>query len=377
LYYGREMDEELVCASLVAFARSSSLHSIKTLILKNHYGIDIEEDAESDPGNPQISGGIDLPPNSPIKPTGRLLNAIVEAFGSMSHIPLGMKLLDFISRRYDIPIPHETWSNLLNWTYLCASKPYKPMRKLHGDFQSTVTTSADVREVWNVMISAPYNVDPSFDDYDIYIKTLLAQRSFGRALALIRSDILPFYDAAVNDYEVAVQDEILQNDLGPSPQATFRRHQAELYKDYVHHRISSWFDKLLKTASANKGHRDGAVMKTMIPNLVVEFAEFFPHQIRYRIAQGVVQMDRPEATRRFEWAQGWRQTLPQKKSSIHIKDLEGANEADFAYPQVPVMKVLGWHRRPRRRMARLGRAPQPKDDQFSMWWDRLEEELVL
>ncbi|OAQ73487.1 mitochondrial ATPase expression domain-containing protein [Pochonia chlamydosporia 170] len=375
LYYGREMDEELLCASLIAFARSSSLHSIKTLILENYYGINIVEDAESSPGNPQISGGIDLPPHSPIKPTEKLLNAIVEAFGSMSHIPLGMKLLDFVSQRYDIPIPHETWSNLLNWTYLCASKPFKPMRKLHGDFQSTFTTAADVREVFNVMTSPPYNITPTFDNYDIYIKTLIAQRSFGRALTIVRNDILPFYEAVINDYELAVQDEILQNDLGPSPQATHRRHQAQLYKDHIHHRISSWFDKLLKTASANKGHRDGAVMKTMIPNLVVEFADFFPHQIRYRTAQGVVQIDRPEATRRFEWVRRWRETLPQKKAGIHARGKQGSDEPDFAYPMVPTLRLLEWQRRPRRRMDNLGRAP--KDAESRSWWDRLEEELVL
>ncbi|KAK2592546.1 hypothetical protein QQS21_009761 [Conoideocrella luteorostrata] len=373
LYYGHEVDEELMCTSLIAFARSSSLHSMKTLIFKNYYDITIDE--ETDPGNTHISGGAELPANSPIKPTSRLLNAIVEAFGSISHIPLGMKLVDFVSRRYNIPIPHETWSNLLNWTYLCASKPFKPMRRLHGDFISTVTTTADVREVWNVMTSEPYHVAPKFDDYDIYIKTLLAQRSFGQALALIRSHILPFYQDVIDDYEIAVQDEILQNDLGPCPQATHRRNQAELYKDYIHHRISSWFDKLLKTASSNKGHRDGAVMKTMIPNLLIEFGDFFPHQIRYRTAQGVVQMDRPEATRRFTWTKQWRETLPQKKAGIHVRDIEGSDQPDFDYPQIPVIKVLEWQRRPKPRMTRFGKAP--KDAEARRWWDRLEEELML
>ncbi|KHO01207.1 uncharacterized protein MAM_00208 [Metarhizium album ARSEF 1941] len=375
LFYGHDVDEELLCASLVAFARSSSLHSIKTLILKNYYGIIIEEDAESNPGIPQISGGVDLPPHSPIKPTARFLHAVVEAFGSMSHIPLGMKLLDFVSRRYNVPIRHETWSNLLNWTYLCASKPFRSMRKIHGDFPSTATSSADVREVWKVMTSPPYNVTPSFDDYDIYIKTLLAQRSFGRALTLVRNDILPFYEAAVSDHELAIQDEILQNDLGPSPQATHRRHQAEVYRDYVYHRISGWFYKLLKTASSNKGHRDGPVMRTMIPDLLVEFADFFPHRIRYRTAQGIVRIDRPEAIRRFEWTRDWRETLAQKKAGIHVRDIDGADEPDFAYPEAPVLRVLESRRTPRRRMARLGMAPENANS--TAWWHQLEEELVL
>ncbi|OAA40992.1 hypothetical protein NOR_05574 [Metarhizium rileyi] len=375
LYYGHEMDEELLCASLVAFARSSSLYSIKTLILRNYYGINIDEGAKSISGNPQISGGIDLPPQSPIRPTGNFLNAIVEAFGSMSHIALGMKLLDFVSQRYDIPIPREAWSNLLSWTYLCASKPFKPMRIIHGDFPSTVTTNADIREVWDAMTSPPYNVTPTFDDYNIYIKTLLAQRSFSRALTTVRNDILPFYRAAVDDYELAIEDEILQNDVGPSPQATHRRYQAEVYKDYVHHHISGWLDKFLKTASANKGHRDGSVMKTMIPNLLLEFADFFPHQVRYRTAQGFVQIDRPEAFRRFEWARRWRNTLPQKRASYHVRDEEGTDEPGFAYPKAPVMRLLEWRRTPRSRMVQLGKPP--KDAKSRAWWDQLEEELLV
>lgn len=376
LYYGHEVDEELICASLVAFARSSSLHAIKTLILRNYYGITIDGGASA-PGNMQISGGNELPTTSPIHPTPRLLNAIVEAFGSMSHIPLGMKLLDFVSRRYNIPIPHETWSNLLNWTYLCASKPFRPMRRLHGDFQSTTTSAADVRQVWAVMTSPPYLVTPTFEDYDIHIKTLLAQRSFGRALALIRNDVLPFYERVLSDHEIATHDEILQNDLGPAPQATRRRNQAELYKDYIHHRMASWFDKLLKTASSNKGHRDGAVMRTMIPNLLLEFGDFFPHQIRYRTAQGTVRVHRPEATRRFTWTRNWRETLPQKKAGIYARDMEGSDLPGFEYPRVPVMKVLEWRRVPRRRMARLGRAPKDGGAEARKWWDRLEEEMML
>lgn len=374
LYYGHEMDEELLCTSMIAFARSSSLHSIKTMILNNYYGIDIDEAAN--PGNTELSGGVDLPPDSPIKPTGRLLNAIVEAFGSMSHIPLGMKLVDFISRRYDIPIPHETWSNILSWTYLCASKPFKPMRKLQGNWQSTTTTAADVRQVWEVMTSEPYNVQPTFEDYDVYIKTLITQRSFGRALGAIREHAMPYYDGVVDEHEKAVLDEILQHDIAPSsPRVTRRRNQAQIHKDHVHHRISCWFDKLLKTASANRGHRAGPVMHTLVPDLVREFGDFFPHQIRYRTAQGVVQMERPEATRRFEWERQWRTTLPQKKAGIHVRDFEGSDQPDFPWPEVPTMRVLEWQRRPRARLAGLGRAPA--DAARRAWWEKLEEELML
>ena len=370
LYYGTEMDEELLCASLVAFARSSSLHSIKTLILQNYYGISVEQDAEN-PGHYIVSGGVELPIDSPVRPTSRLLNAIVDAFGAMSHVPLAMKLVDFVSQRYEVPIPAETWSNLLNWTYLCASKPFKPMRRLHGDFPATTTSAADVREVWAVMTSSPYNVEPTFDDYDIYIKTLLAQRSLGRALDLIRNDMMPYYEKVVEKYHTALEDEILISDTSTQLSAARRRrHKAATYKDYVHHRMSSWFGKLLKTSSANRGHRTGAVMRTLIPDLVHEFADFFPHQIRYRTSQGVVQLTRPTALRRFEWESHWRTTLPQKKAGIYARDAEGSDEPDFTYPSVDSMRVVQWQRVPRKR-EKLGKA---RDGD---WWAKLEHEMLM
>ncbi|KAG6009097.1 hypothetical protein E4U54_008605 [Claviceps lovelessii] len=378
LYYGHDVDEELVCASLIAFARSSSLHAIKTLIFETFYGIHIDQ--QSEPGNPSISGGNELPPTSPLRPTPRLLNAIVEAFGPMSHIPLGMKLLDFVSRRYDVTIPPETWSNLLSWTYVCASKPFRPLRRLHqGDSPSvsitTSTTAADVRAVWNAMTSEPYNITPTFQDHDILIKTLLIQRSLRHALAVIRNDIMPLHQRARSDHELAIHDEILQNDLElSSPHATRRRAQAALHKDYIRHHISSWLDRLLKVASANSGYRNHSFTKTTIPDLLLEFADFLPPRIRYRTAQGIVQLRRPEFDTapsptapavaaaamppRFTWHKTMRETLPQKMAGIYARDDPDVHRPEFAYPAVPVMKLLEWQRVPRRRLRALGRAPK-------------------
>ncbi|KAG5981904.1 hypothetical protein E4U55_002545 [Claviceps digitariae] len=384
LYFGHDVDEELMCASIIAFARSSSLHAIKSLVFNKFYGIHFDE--QSEPGNPRISGGHELPPSSRLRPTTRLLHAIVEALGSMSHILLAMKLLDFISQRYNIVIPPETWSNLLNWTYLCASKPFRPMRRLyereHPSISIRTTTApVDVRAIWNAMTSAPYNVTPTFHDYDVLIKTLLIQRSLRQALAVIRNNIIPLHQRAQSDHELALFDEILQSDLGPSsPQATRRRIQAALHKDYIRHHITSWLNKLLKIASKNSGYRDHDFTKTVIPDLLLEFADFFPPQVRYRTAQGVVQLIRPEFTTapivttdrdltgptvrtippRFSWLKAMRETLPQKKAGIYARHAPDVHHPQFPYPTVPTMKILEWRRVPTRRSHILGRAPKTR-----------------
>ncbi|UNI17193.1 hypothetical protein JDV02_003566 [Purpureocillium takamizusanense] len=379
LYYGLEMDEALLCTSIIAFARSSSLDHV-TMILKSYYGIEIEAAADQ-PAGIHISGGVDLLSDSPLRPTVRLLDAIVEAFGAMSLIPLGMKLVDFVSRRYDVPIPAATWSNTLSWTYVCASKPFQSMRRLRDDWQDTATSADDVLQVWNVMTSEPHNVEPSFDDYDIYVKTLLKKQSFDTALDVIRHNILPYYDSLVEEYEKALLDEILQNDIALPPSSSAlttparrRRLQAQLRKDDAHHRISSWFTRLLKSASGNRLHRVGPFARVLVPDLLAEFPEFFHPQIRYRTEQGHVQLERPEATRRFEWFREWRVTLPSKKAGFEVRDLEGADQSDFEWPRVQPMRVLEWRRRPKARLDKLGKAPADADKRE--WWNRLEEELL-
>lgn len=394
LYYGHEMDEELLCTSMIAFARSSSVYSIKKMILENYYGIVV---TGTHPSDLQISGGRDFPPGSPLKPTPRLLHAIVEAFGSMSHILLGTKLLDFVSRRYGIPIPHETWSNLLSWTYLSASKPFKRTRSIYAGAApspastSTSSSAADVRHIWDVMTSPPYNFTPTLADLDIYIKTLLAQRSLGRAIALIRTHALPLHASLRQSHHAALADEILQLDALSSvnnshaasltARATARRRRAQLLHDHAHHLIASWLARLLKSASAVASARQGSFMRTRVPDLLREFPDFFHPQVRYRTAQGHVVLQRPDEdlTPRFDWDAGaWRTTLPQKKAGIYARDFEGSAEPDFPWPQVKSLKVLEWKRAPRKR-SELSRRPPgeaARESRAAAWWDSMEQELM-
>ncbi|KAL6859484.1 mitochondrial ATPase expression domain-containing protein [Trichoderma novae-zelandiae] len=393
-YYGHEMDEEVLCTSMIAFSRSSSVHSIKKMILENYYGIII---TGTHPSDFHISGGRDFPPNSPLKPTRRLLHAIVEAFGSMSHIVLGTKLLDFVSRRYGIPIPHETWSNLLSWTYVSASKPFKRTRNIHSGgtssspSRSTSTSAADVRHIWDVMTSPAYSFQPTLADLDIYVKTLLNQRSFGRAITTIRTRAIPLYASLRQAHHAALADEILQLDALSSvynfhaasltARATARRRRSQLLLDHAHHLIASWLARLLKSASAVKSARQGSLMRVRVPDLLREFPDFFHPQIRYRTAQGHVVLQRPEedVPPRFDWDGGnWRTTLPQKMAGIYARDFEGSDNPDFPWPHVRSIKVLEWKRTPRKR-SELSRRPPgevARESRAAAWWASMEGELM-
>ncbi|KAF4981485.1 hypothetical protein FZEAL_2728 [Fusarium zealandicum] len=374
--YGVLLNEELLCTSMVAWARSSSYTSIRGVILSRGFRINLKEDPET--GEISITGGKRFRAGSPREPTERFLNAIVEAFGSMSRIATALKLLVFVSHRYSIPIPRETWSNLLNWAYVCASKPFQPQRQLAGNYQVNAVKPKDVREIWQVMTSKPYSVEPTFDDYSVYVKTLIVQRTFLPALDLIRTYAIPHYRQLEEEHQRIVFEEVLQGITEPSHQ----RLQIETQKEYVWCHITSWLNSLLRTASANKKQRrNGRFMQVIVPDLVAEFGEFLHDQVRYRTEQGYVCLERSMPVRRFDWVRETRETLPQKKGGMQVRPMVERGEVDLenpdmVWPEIAPLTVVQWARRPRPRERAMGPAPSSTDVKAREWWKKLEDELM-
>ncbi|CEJ93145.1 hypothetical protein VHEMI08756 [[Torrubiella] hemipterigena] len=371
-YYGHEMNQDLLCTSLKAFSRSSSLTAIKELILKPYYNIMIEDG--DIPGTYNITGGRKFSANHPLRPTTELLNALTDSLGSMAQISLATQLLYHFSVTYDLPVPHTVWSNLLNWTYLNASKPFASMRAASGNYPSTTITAADVRATWDAMTSAPNNIIPSIDDYRIYLKTLIAQRSFFKALSVLRDNIIPHYRLLSDNHDAALADEVLQTDASPTPisaDVSRRRARAAVLKDAAHHEIASALVQLLQATSGSRTYRESAVTTAELPNLVAEFAEFLPEKVRYRTAQGSVVLERPgaEEGKILHWRKQTRTTLPQKLAGIYARNVEGSDQPDFEYPEVRSMNIQEWVPVPRRRLGRL-----TKPGQSPNWWQAIEDE---
>ncbi|OAA48876.1 hypothetical protein BBO_01921 [Beauveria brongniartii RCEF 3172] len=380
LLYGIGMNEELLCTSIKAFARSASLHAIKELIFAHYYGILIENDR--DPAQTTITGGHDFPTDSPLRPTAALLEAVAEGLGAMSHIALALQLISFISNRYSISIPHSVWSSLLNWAYLFSSKPFGDARRKLGDWPATTQRPVDVIHIWEAMTSPSHgNITPTFEDYDVYIKTLLVQRCVVKAFSTINEYALPYYTTLVNEYETAFADEVLQADAlrGAAPaRATLRRRKAETRKDHAHHRISLWFKQLLKVISANRHFRDGPAGQEMVPNLVRDYGYFLPAFVKYRTAQGTVTLERngdESLTERVAWARRWRTTLPMKRSGVHMRIRPGSAEPEFDWPAVWPMRVLETRPVPRERLTRV--PPPPQGGREGKWWETLEEQMMM
>ncbi|KAL2682741.1 hypothetical protein Neosp_007196 [[Neocosmospora] mangrovei] len=371
--YGTLVDEELLCTSMIAFARGGNMANLRGVVTIRGFRLKFTEND----GITVARGGKNWREGNPREPTERILSAMVESFGCMSRINTAKELLLHFSKWHMIKIPHEIWSSLLNWAYVCASKPFQSQRKLIGDYAANRVKPFDIQRIWETMTSEPFNVEPTFEDYSVYIKTLIIQRKFRPALDLIRGYAIPYYRHIEQQHEDIVFDEVLQEFSRPSHQ----RMQMEAQKEHVWYHIATWLNNLLSSASACKWQRNGHFMQVVVPEIVQEFSEFFHDQVRYRTAQGHVCIKRDMSVPRFTWSRQARKTLPQDRGGPEVKAMAkkrkiNMDNPNFKWPQVPTMKVVEWKRTPVARVRAMGPAPESTDVNAKGWWDKLERELM-
>ncbi|KAG5665860.1 hypothetical protein KAF25_009985 [Fusarium avenaceum] len=374
------LNEEMLCNALIGFARSGSLAHIRGIVLKRGFGIGLVENKET--GTFQIGGNKTFREGNPRAPTVRLLNAIVEGFGGMSRIRLALDLLIHVSKAYNIPIPRETWSNLYNWAYSCSTKPNRPQRKLMQKPLSAVVDHKLVTEIWDTMTSEPYNIEPTFEDYIAYAKSLIFRNKFNAALDVIRDHAVPHYRRLEEEHQQIVFNEVLQEVSGVS----YQRVRVETQKDNAWYQIQDCLSRVFKGASMFSPRRKSKFPYTALPNLVAEFSEFFGDQIRYRTAQGYVLLERSVEVPRFTWSRQKRTTLPQLKGGLEIKMMEtrGVIEEEPTFegrqqkwPRTREMVIKEWKRNPIARPRAGGPAPESTDVNAREWWKRVEGELML
>ena len=286
---GVAIDEKLLCSAMVAFARNGAIQFIKELILLKYWKIKVHTAKES--REVTVSGGTTVHrTDSPMYPTARLLDAVVESFCCNAEITTAFKVLDFISKRYNIPVPNATWSKLLEWTYVQSSRPASTEWKLAGWPEKTVQPCA-VQMVWDTMTSEPYNVRPGFKEHIILIKSLLSQGRLKDAMHRLL-ELQPTYTKALLDLEDAFYEHAHTSRLGIDTAQSLRRWLgARTRKQTMWYAIQTCCWALFKRVRSNRV--DDVMTARLIPQLVDAFRPFFARVVRYRTATGVVEINNP------------------------------------------------------------------------------------
>lgn len=279
---GAAPDEKLVCTIMIAQARTGGLYALRGALLK-YWGITINENEYT--GEVEVGGGRSLPPDSPLVPSDRLLDAVVHGFCCNAEVAMALKLVDFISTRYGLHVRDETWSSLLEWTHILASKQVAWEWKI-ANFPQKVVSGKAVRLVWDTMVKEPYNFKPGIKEYNILLQELIAQGQLVRVMDLMR-ELRYFYDDAVQENENALF-ELVQT-LGQQVEATaaMQRYRiAQSQKAYTWHCFNTWCRRLLKRVRG-RGYDDELIVR-ILPQFIDEFGQFMPPKLSYRTATGYV-----------------------------------------------------------------------------------------
>lgn len=281
-------DEETFRLLVLGVAREGDLDTVKR-ILRQVWRIDVAaivdglEDGytEKEP---------DMSPTSPLYPTPFLVHAIAHAFGINNDIPTALRLVDYVSRTYNVEVFDHVWHELFNWTFVL-SLPRQASRLEHA-----YLPKASVQKIWEVMRDKPYNVRPTMDMYNKLIKSFFIQQRT-RDMWHYMCEALPLYEemrAKTRDMS-----KTLRKALGRSQHETdMVQPVGKLHQDYMHSRLvqktsrlwlKRWVRLLLASMhSWRKVDKDLFWSTIQIPKVVLEWKEFMPNKVWYDIPGGRV-----------------------------------------------------------------------------------------
>jgi hypothetical protein len=292
---GYEATEDLVCSAMIAFARTGSMDKVRHMLYKE-YWIQVNDKARN-AGTIEIRESKAMRRSNPLRPTGRLCEAVVECFGCNGEVVTALRLLIHISDRYRLTIPDKAWFDLLSWAQVRLSKPASTEWNVLRWPNKEVPKDA-ILQIWKIMTSEPFNVRPGWEQYDILIKSLI---SYGRKwhphIIELMATIYPQYGAVLQEVEEAAYEVALSDRSGMDKTAALRQWEHALAKkEYMWYTIVVWCWTLLKKSRPRQPLDSFAVR--LVPKLLDQFRDFFPRNITYRIATGIVTLYNPDQLHR-------------------------------------------------------------------------------
>lgn len=184
---GIQGDEHTFVNVMVASCREGHMSGLKD-ILKAVWEIDVDLLSLTKDENaiPQVKP---YAPTSPLHPTDRLLHAVAHMFGTNHDFPGGLQTVDFISRKYNVPIPRYVWLELFEWAFVLSVERKGPnaYENNPGKIPSDAVTS-----VFETMTSPPYNIRPTMPMYNMLVKVSWSRQSQPQTLKYMRAGFTLF-----------------------------------------------------------------------------------------------------------------------------------------------------------------------------------------
>jgi pentatricopeptide repeat protein len=293
-------DEETFCLLMIALARGGDLDGIQSVIMKG-WGIDVDRLMTKDESS--LKPPKHFAADSPFRPSKTLLLAIAHSFGINNAIPVALRLVDYVSRKYSLIIPSEVWEELLERTFVLSKR--RTSRKNEEGHGVGQLPSEAVSNLWTALSSEPYNIKPTMAMYDRLIVNLLRRQRFGEVQERMEEALHLHVKAVRHYHEILALIEhqtplhSIENDTN-GHQATrdtaSKGHLLDLQRDrafqqlYVHRSrqyLRRWCRLFIHLGTRSMRHNPSFSGVTL-PKFMQKYMSFMPREMEYFTPTGKV-----------------------------------------------------------------------------------------
>ncbi len=293
-----EGDEETFTNLIIAMGREGDIAGAKS-ILKSVYNIDVDLLLEVD--EEEVETPTFYESESPLRPSARLLYTIAHCFGSNNDIELAFKLIDFVSRQYDLRIPFNVWMHLFDWAFVLSLRR-SGAKKKQGQAVGQVEQFL-IDTLWTEMTDAPHNIKPDVVMHILRAQSLRDRNLLRESLESIQSAKKLFEERRgeaelLGKELLAFTDQILtQRDTNPLqvvPAEWFNIRRQFVLSSIIEDRD---LQLLIVTVRLifNKHHwsehgRPKGWERRRLPGIISDFTEYLPNTLAYRTRGGLIEI---------------------------------------------------------------------------------------
>lgn len=308
---GLKPDAKTYVHLITAMAREGDITGIKD-VLKRVWHVDVDAVLKGE------NKSIDIPAirsDSSLYPTEDLLFTLAHSFGINNDLNTAVRLVDFFSKTFAIPISQVIWEELLEWAFVLT----RPRNGFTGqDGAATGQLKPKVmQDMWDVIMNTTPKVTPSLHMYDKIIRHHWRECHFSETIKLLRESVTNFEENLsksgpkddLQSWVVSEEETLFGVRIGAETSKRVRERTEDILSYYMIHR---WFKLILSNLRWNisgggnaRHHRLYHWPRRLVPNLTREFRRYransnfqytIPKMGRVKLVEMAVRSDKHTAT---------------------------------------------------------------------------------
>jgi Mitochondrial ATPase expression len=292
-------NEDTFTNLMVAMGREGDIAGAKS-ILKSVYNIDVDLLLQVD--EEEVETPTFYQADSPLRPTVRLLFTVAHVFASNNDIALAFKLVDFVSRQYDLRIPFNVWMHLYNWAFVLSLRRSSAKKRQGQAIGHVPYTVLDT--LWTEMTDEPHNIKPDVAMYTHRARSMRDRGMLPEAMESIHAARAVFRETrgkaqSLGEELLALTDHLLTTQLPANPLELVPTEWLNLRRQFV---LSSLIEdrdlqllivaiRLTLSEQSWPGHGYYKEWEHRhLPDHIADFAEYLPNTLTYKTYRGRIEM---------------------------------------------------------------------------------------